>query len=83
MTDERITNDNQILAFFHCRKCVQEWQDGKAPGESPASYARIDVGWTPYGLQVWCNRHNCNVVNIDFEGAKHPANTSVAKETFQ
>jgi hypothetical protein len=75
MTD-RITSANQITAFCHCHKCVEEWKEGKAPNESPSSYARLDVGFTPYGLQVWCNRHECNVLNIDFQGQKHPAVTS-------
>lgn len=77
---ERITSDNQIQMYCHCGKCVEEWRAGKAAGESPATYARLEVGWTPYGLQVWCNRHDCNVVNIDFQGQKHPANTSGSKE---
>ena len=43
-------------------------------GQSPQEYTNYDVGWTEMGLQIWCVRHDCNVVNIDFEGHQHPAN---------
>lgn len=35
----------------------------------------LRVSFTDVGLQVWCLRHNCNVIHIDFEGRKHPAST--------
>lgn len=73
-----VTNSKEISLYLHCGLCVQEWKDGKAPGESPESYSRLSVGWTAPGLQVWCNRHDCNVVHIDFEGVQHPANTTRA-----
>jgi hypothetical protein len=69
-----LSTTNQIGVFMHCGLCGEELKAGKAPGESPRSYSRYSVGSTRRGLQVWCNRHNCNVCNIDFEGAKHPAN---------
>lgn len=71
-----LTNKNAITSFMHCGLCVKEWNDGKAPGESPASYSRLSVGWTKEGLQVWCNRHEANVVHVDFQGQQHPANTT-------
>jgi hypothetical protein len=76
------SNDLTILAYLHCGLCIAEWNEKNkigavgSPVESPASYARLSVGWTDIGLQVWCNRHNCNVINVDFQGTKHPANTS-------
>lgn len=69
-----ITNENAIRAYMHCGLCLQELRDGKAPGESPESYARLTVGSTDIGWQVWCVRHDCNVVHIDYEGHVHPAN---------
>jgi hypothetical protein len=65
-----------IHAFLHCRECVNEWNAGEAPGNSPSTYARLSVGWTQLGLQVVCNRHDLNVAHIDFEGAQHPADQS-------
>lgn len=58
-----------IKMFFHCKKCLHELPGG----ESPESWARLSVGFTIAGLQVWCVRHDCNVCHIDFQGFKHPA----------
>ncbi len=56
----------EIHSYMHCAKCLKELPSG----ESPASFARLSVGWTRLGLQVWCNRHNLNVFNLDFQGQK-------------
>ena len=64
-----ISNGLAIEQYLHCGKCLDEIPDGLSPQE----WASLEVGWTVLGLQVWCNRHNCNVVNIDFEGHEHPA----------
>ncbi len=66
---------NDIKMFLHCRKCVTEWKDGKAGEMSPRDWARLEFGYTEKGLQVRCVRHECNVVNINFEGCQHPADT--------
>jgi hypothetical protein len=61
---------NEIEAFIHCALCLAE-----LPADtSPQDYRRYDVGWTRLGLQVWCTRHDCNVVHVDFDGQKHHAN---------
>ena len=60
MTQRTIPITNEINAFMHCRLCIEELP----AGESPRSYARFDVGWTRLGLQVWCIRHEVNVLNI-------------------
>ena len=60
----------EIKLFFHCQKCLEI----KPEHTSPADYADLEIGWTELGLQVWCRRHNCNVVHVDFEGYKHPVN---------
>lgn len=60
---------NEIVMFFHCKTCIE-----KLPaGQSPRSWADLEVGFTKIGLQVWCKRHECNVCHIDFEGQQHPA----------
>ena len=68
-----LSNQNCINLYLHCGKCLKEVPEGTSPRE----YQRIQVGWTDRGLQVWCVRHDCNVVHIDFEGQTHPANTTV------
>jgi hypothetical protein len=65
-----IPSTNSIKMFSHCKRCVSELPEG----ESAQSYARLEVGFTDLGVQVWCLRHNINVMHIDFEGRKHPAN---------
>lgn len=59
--------DSQIKLFFHCKKCCEENHSRK---ESMKEYSKISVGWTEKGLQAWCDRHNCNILNLDFKGQK-------------
>jgi hypothetical protein len=68
----QISSKNKILSYHHCSLCLAELPRD----ESPASYARYQTGFTKIGLQVWCNRHEVNIMHIDFEGQTHPANTS-------
>lgn len=65
-----VTNKLSINAYLHCGKCLKE----RPANQTPQEWSRIQVGWTREGLQVWCFRHNANVMNIDFEGMTHPAN---------
>lgn len=51
---------------MHCKKCLDE----KPEDISPADWGKIGVGWTIKGLQVWCERHNINILNLDFKGQK-------------
>ena len=62
---------NEIVLFMHCGMCIED----KPDDISPQDWARIEVGWTEKGLQVWCKRHGCNMIHMDFEGQKHPADT--------
>jgi len=71
--DREITNKNAIQMYMHCGVCLQELPKG----QSPQSFAQIECGWTPLGFQVWCKRHQANIVHVDFEGQKHPANTTI------
>jgi hypothetical protein len=64
-----LTSAHQIKAFMHCARCLRELPNGT----SPRNYAQLEVGWTAKGLQVWCRRHDCNVMHVDFEGHQHPA----------
>lgn len=58
-----IPNGREIKGFIHCSLCGNQQQD-------------IEVGMTSIGFQVWCRRHQCNIIHIDFEGKAHPANTN-------
>lgn len=72
MKHREISNDNQIQMFFHCGQCLAE----RPPDQSPQQWASLEAGWTPLGFQIWCKRHDCNVLHVDFEGQRHPANTT-------
>lgn len=52
----------QIEMFWHCKKCLNEV---KKLNQSPQEYQQISVGITKKGIQVWCNRHNHNVIHLD------------------
>ncbi len=70
MRKREISSEKGIEMFLHCGQCLKE----KPDDISPSTWAKLEVGWTLIGLQVWCKRHNLNVLHVDFEGAKHPAN---------
>ena len=60
---------NEMVMFLHCKKCLK-----KLPADqSPRDYASIEAGWTKSGLQLWCRRHEINIIHVDFEGQRHPA----------
>ena len=44
------------------REIVQYWHCGD---EKEDEMCRLSVGQTPRGIQVWCEDHNKNVINID------------------
>lgn len=72
--DGHLTNERAIEGFIHCGLCGADRPRGPH-GIAPRHYARLEVGFTERGLQIWCVRHDCNVMHIDFQGACHPANT--------
>jgi tetratricopeptide (TPR) repeat protein len=94
-------NKNNIETYYHCKICINELQnststkdlsmiDPKLSEYTPQTYARLEVGLTKQGFQVWCVRHNLNVIHIDFKGqevdiettkdiASEDANTWLAK----
>ena len=73
------SNENNIGMYLHCKICASAIPEG----ESPATHARIAVGWTPVGLQIWCARHDINIMHVDFEGVKHPADLSIANKELE
>lgn len=70
---ETITVQHEILQFMHCGKCIDD-----RPGHIAArDWARLEIGFTPEGVQVWCFRHGINVIHIDFQGQQHPARLEI------
>lgn len=68
----------QISAYCHCGLCLKELQENKL-AISPKDYQSVQFGFTEFGIQVWCKRHDVNILHIDFQGISHPANTSRSK----
>lgn len=59
--------DNYIYRFIHCTLCIKE----KPENLSPREYTHNEVGILPNGdIQVWCIRHEKNVVIFDMETNK-------------
>jgi len=61
-----IPNTNKIGSYIHCGLCLDELPSNES--ESASSYSQYSVGFTEQGLQVWCDRHNVNIMHIDFDG---------------
>lgn len=61
--------DKRIQTFFHCTKCLKQMPEN----ESRETWGRFQIGMTPEGFQVWCARHQHNIIHIHFEGQTHPA----------
>jgi len=53
-----------------CATCADEYASGATDAASLRDYTRLDVGFSDRGLQVWCRRHDRNVVHVDFEDAR-------------
>ena len=59
---------NKITNQIVCSKCEIEFMKGGTGSRSLQKYSLLDVGFTNRGLQVWCRRHDVNVVHVDFDG---------------
>ena len=64
---------NGIEQNIICSKCETEFLLGSPDSRSLQDYSRLDIGFTSIGVQVWCRRHDANVVHIDFAGQKPTA----------
>ena len=51
----------EIVEYFHCAKCMDEKPDYVTPQE----YTNYEVGLTMFGIQVWCKKHNIEVVYLN------------------
>jgi hypothetical protein len=57
--------DAGIETFMHCATCIDELPEG----QSPAKYARLNIGGTPDGwLVIGCVRHGCEVAAFRTNG---------------
>ena len=66
MINDKRDTPNRIVMYWHCKQCVTTIPSGK----TPALWARLSVGMTNDGnVQIWCERHQCNVALIGGEEA--------------
>ena len=71
------SNKYEIQGSMHCGLCYVELQELNQKADKPqsmADYANAEVGWTPCGIQVWCRRHQANILHIDLDGHQHQMN---------
>jgi transcriptional regulator with XRE-family HTH domain len=54
---------NKINEHCQCEKCLEDLPIGR----DMAQWARLAVGWTAEGLQVWCLRHQRTVLDLGFK----------------
>jgi hypothetical protein len=54
----------RIISFVHCGDCCNEIP----AGESLQDYARYELGFSGDGFQVWCLRHDREVVHLNSDG---------------
>ena len=72
----KIPATNEIKMYYHCGICLKQ----RPKNISPSEWCRVEVGATKLGIQVWCKRHQANIVHVDFQWKKHPANLMCKKE---
>ena len=75
--------NNNIKNQIVCAKCEAEYIAEKPINTSLQEYSLLDVGFTDVGLQVWCRRHNVNVVHVDFGGNKLKADFRALETKIQ
>lgn len=59
-----------IRWYLRCPACEKDLFNNKRYkiNESSREYGRMECGFTRNGFQVWCLRHDINMINIDFDG---------------
>jgi hypothetical protein len=86
MIEREIPNTEEINSFIHCSLCAQEWKENKLINTkmSPREYQKIQMGNTKLGFQIWCFRHDVNVMHIDLQNFQFPANmTMIPNKNFK
>ncbi len=60
--------ERQIIEAFVCGQCAEEFERRRhelLPSATLADYQCLEVGISARGLQAWCRRHDCNVLDLD------------------
>ena len=70
-----LPNTFAIKHVLECKRCAESCPAGVLLND----WQRVTIGFTPFGLQVWCVRHQANVFHVDFRGQRLPVNASAAR----
>ena len=79
---ERIIADadaRELVEEFVCERCAEEFERRRGeflPTATFHDYQALEVGLTEHGIQVWCRRHERNVVHLDLrarDASQEPA----------
>jgi hypothetical protein len=65
-----------IYLYHRCPECEDEaaqWDN--LTFMSPREYAKLEIGYTDEGIQVWCLRHDRNVIHICLNGTEIASDT--------
>ena len=63
----------QIDQHIICANCEEEFQAGSTDISSLQNYTKLCIRFPDFGIQVWCRRHDANVVHVNFNGQKFKA----------
>ena len=50
--------NNNIDEYLVCSECQKEFESGMTDFGTMKEYSKIDAGFTDFGFQVWCRRHD-------------------------
>ena len=70
ITDERLILETKVILLSYGKQkqnntvCEDEFKG------SPRDFAKIEVGFTKKGIQVWCITHEINIAHFDLCGNK-------------
>lgn len=75
-TQQNLPNTFEIKHVLECKRCAESCP----AGTSLSDWTRVVVGLTSYGLQVWCARHNANIMHVDFRNQRLGVNATAARD---
>ena len=80
--ETKTQEESKILSYFHCGKCLEELREDDLilhyqpkyredlKSISAQEYSQLSVGATEEGIQIWCDRHDCEVGHIRLKEVK-------------
>jgi hypothetical protein len=66
---------NHIDMYMHCPRCL----DDRPDDVTPSDWARLNVGVTETGVQIWCVRHECHGARFSWPEGRRSLRQGSAK----